>query len=74
MCLPEERSFLPLPDRDHEEVGGELIPGRHLTVVLDPHADVIWGARVRKDMKSKIRVFAIYTGLGKYSYSGSVKL
>ena len=74
MCLSARRSFLPLPGSDYEEVGGELIPGRHLTVVLDPHADVIWGARVRIDMESKIRDFAIYTGLGKYSYSGSVKL
>ncbi|MCX6699298.1 MAG: cell division protein FtsZ, partial [Methanomicrobiales archaeon] len=33
------------------------------TYALDPHADVIWGARVRKDMEGKIRVFAIMTGV-----------
>ncbi|MEN6610770.1 MAG: cell division protein FtsZ [Methanoregulaceae archaeon] len=34
-----------------------------LTYELDPHADVIWGARVRSDMEGKVRVLAIMTGV-----------
>jgi cell division protein FtsZ len=34
-----------------------------LTYELDPHADVIWGARVRNDMEGKVRVLAIMTGV-----------
>jgi len=34
-----------------------------LTYELDPHADVIWGARVRNEMEGKIRVLAIMTGV-----------
>jgi cell division protein FtsZ len=42
---------------DAEEVATSL------TYELDPHADVIWGARVRNDMEGKIRVLAIMTGV-----------
>ena len=34
-----------------------------LTYELDPHADVIWGARVRNEMEGKVRVLAIMTGV-----------
>ncbi|HOW05333.1 MAG TPA: cell division protein FtsZ, partial [Methanospirillum hungatei] len=34
-----------------------------LTYELDPHADVIWGARIRSDMEGKVRVLAIMTGV-----------
>ncbi len=34
-----------------------------LTYELDPHADVIWGARIRNDMEGKVRVMAIMTGV-----------
>jgi cell division protein FtsZ len=43
--------------QDAEEVATSL------TYELDPHADVIWGARVRNDMEGKIRVLAIMTGV-----------
>lgn len=43
--------------QDAEEVATSL------TYELDPHADVIWGARVRADMEGKIRVLAIMTGV-----------
>ncbi|MFA4876189.1 MAG: cell division protein FtsZ [Methanoregula sp.] len=43
--------------QDAEEVATSL------TYELDPHADVIWGARVRGDMEGKIRVLAIMTGV-----------
>jgi cell division protein FtsZ len=43
--------------QDAEEVATSL------TYELDPHADVIWGARVRPDMEVKIRVLAIMTGV-----------
>jgi cell division protein FtsZ len=43
--------------QDAEEVATSL------TYELDPHADVIWGARVRPDMEGKIRVLAIMTGV-----------
>ena len=46
-----------LPLQDAEEVATSL------TYELDPHADVIWGARVRNDMEGKIRVLAIMTGV-----------
>ena len=42
---------------DAEEVATSL------TYELDPHADVIWGARVRNEMEGKIRVLAIMTGV-----------
>src|SRR5512139_1997497 len=43
--------------QDAEEVATSL------TYELDPHADVIWGARVRSDMEGKVRVMAIMTGV-----------
>jgi cell division protein FtsZ len=43
--------------QDAEEVATSL------TYELDPHADVIWGARVRNEMEGKIRVMAIMTGV-----------
>lgn len=41
---------------DAEEIASSL------TYELDPHADVIWGARIRNDMEGKVRVLAIMTG------------
>ena len=46
-----------LPLQDAEEIATSL------TYELDPHADVIWGARVRNDMEGKVRVMAIMTGV-----------
>jgi len=43
--------------QDAEEIATSL------TYELDPHADVIWGARVRNNMEGIIRVFAIMTGV-----------
>lgn len=43
--------------QDAEEIASSL------TYELDPHADVIWGARVRNDMEGKVRVLAIMTGV-----------
>jgi len=34
-----------------------------LTYELDPHANVIWGARIREDYEGRIRVLAIMTGV-----------
>jgi len=34
-----------------------------LTYEMDPHANVIWGARVQKDYEGKVRVLAIMTGV-----------
>ena len=34
-----------------------------LTYELDPHADVIWGARINSDFEGKVRVMAIMTGV-----------
>jgi cell division protein FtsZ len=34
-----------------------------LTYELDPHADVIWGARIKSDFEGKVRVMAIMTGV-----------
>ncbi|HIJ06928.1 MAG: Cell division protein FtsZ [Methanomicrobiales archaeon 53_19] len=42
---------------DAEEIASQL------TYELDPHADVIWGARVRSDYEGKVRVMAIMTGV-----------
>ena len=33
-----------------------------LTLDLDPRANVIWGARIRRDFKGKVRLMAIITG------------
>jgi cell division protein FtsZ len=43
--------------QDAEEIATSL------TYELDPHADVIWGARVRNEMEGKVRVLAIMTGV-----------
>jgi cell division protein FtsZ len=42
-----------------------------LTYELDPHADVIWGARVRGDMEGKVRILAIMTGVTKNNLLGT---
>ncbi|WP_048148855.1 cell division protein FtsZ [Methanolacinia paynteri] len=34
-----------------------------LTYELDPHADVIWGARINSEFEGKVRVMAIMTGV-----------
>ncbi|MBC7115279.1 MAG: cell division protein FtsZ [Archaeoglobi archaeon] len=34
-----------------------------LTYELDPHANVIWGARIREDYEGRVRVLAIMTGV-----------
>ena len=34
-----------------------------LTYEMDPHANVIWGARVQKEFEGKVRVLAIMTGV-----------
>ncbi|MDD4126841.1 MAG: cell division protein FtsZ [Methanomicrobium sp.] len=42
---------------DAEEIASTL------TYELDPHADVIWGARINSDFEGKVRVMAIMTGV-----------
>ena len=42
---------------DAEEIASSL------TYELDAHADVIWGARVKKEFEGKVRVMAIMTGV-----------
>jgi cell division protein FtsZ len=45
---------------------------------MDPHANVIWGARVQKEFEGKVRVLAIMTGvqspqiMGKGQNAGSM--
>ncbi|MEI6840764.1 MAG: cell division protein FtsZ [Methanomicrobiales archaeon] len=51
--------------QDAEEIATSL------TYELDPHADVIWGARVRNDMEGKVRVLAIMTGVEKAALLGN---
>jgi len=34
-----------------------------LTYELDPHADVIWGARIKNEFEGRVRVMAIMTGV-----------
>jgi cell division protein FtsZ len=34
-----------------------------LTYELDPHADVIWGARIKSEFEGRVRVMAIMTGV-----------
>jgi cell division protein FtsZ len=51
--------------QDAEEIATSL------TYELDPHADVIWGARVRNDMEGKVRVLAIMTGVEKGALLGN---
>ncbi|HOV67744.1 MAG TPA: cell division protein FtsZ, partial [Methanoregulaceae archaeon] len=36
---------------------------RDLTYELDPHADVIWGARIKSEFEGRVRVMAIMTGV-----------
>ncbi len=43
--------------QDAEEIASSL------TYELDPHADVIWGARIKNDFEGKVRVLAIMTGV-----------
>ncbi|TAJ44660.1 cell division protein FtsZ [Methanofollis fontis] len=43
--------------KDAEEIATSL------TYELDPHADVIWGARINNDYEGKVRVMAIMTGV-----------
>jgi cell division protein FtsZ len=43
--------------QDAEEIASSL------TYELDPHADVIWGARVKSEFEGKVRVMAIMTGV-----------
>lgn len=43
--------------QDAEEIASSL------TYELDPHADVIWGARVNSDYEGRVRVMAIMTGV-----------
>ncbi|MBN2733421.1 MAG: cell division protein FtsZ [Methanomicrobiaceae archaeon] len=42
---------------DAEEIASSL------TYELDPHADVIWGARINSEFEGKVRVMAIMTGV-----------
>ncbi len=41
-----------------------------LTYELDSHANVIWGARIRKDYESKVRCMAIMTGINSAQIMG----
>lgn len=41
-----------------------------LTYELDSHANVIWGARVRKDYEGKVRCMAIMTGINSAQIMG----
>jgi cell division protein FtsZ len=43
--------------QDAEEIASSL------TYELDPHADVIWGARVNNEFEGRVRVMAIMTGV-----------
>jgi cell division protein FtsZ len=51
--------------QDAEEIATSL------TYELDPHADVIWGARIQNDMEGKVRVLAIMTGVQGGKIMGS---
>jgi cell division protein FtsZ len=51
--------------QDAEEIASSL------TYELDPHADVIWGARVRNDMEGRVRVLAIMTGVQSSKIMGT---
>ena len=57
------------PDMTLEEVNkaGEL-----LTESLDPDANVIWGARISEEMKGRIRIMAIITGVKSPYILGAV--
>jgi cell division protein FtsZ len=43
--------------QDAEEIASSL------TYELDPHADVIWGARINSEYEGRVRVMAIMTGV-----------
>lgn len=51
--------------QDAEEIASSL------TYELDPHADVIWGARVNSDYEGRVRVMAIMTGVKSAQILGS---
>ncbi|MDD1672770.1 MAG: cell division protein FtsZ [Methanomicrobiales archaeon] len=51
--------------QDAEEIASSL------TYELDPHADVIWGARIKNDFEGKVRVLAIMTGVRSSQILGS---
>ena len=51
--------------QDAEEIASSL------TYELDPHADVIWGARVNSDYEGKVRVMAVMTGVKSAQILGS---
>jgi len=51
--------------QDAEEIASSL------TYELDPHADVIWGARVKSEFEGKVRVLAIMTGVRSAQILGS---
>lgn len=68
----------PLMDVDYRGATGSLIHiiggadltlreaegiAKSITYELDPHANVIWGARIREDFEGKVRVMAIMTGV-----------
>jgi cell division protein FtsZ len=50
--------------QDAEEIASSL------TYELDPHADVIWGARVKSEFEGKVRVMAIMTGVKSAQITG----
>lgn len=54
ICIsgPEDLSLV-----DAEEIASSI------TYELDPHADVIWGAQINPEMKGRVRVHAIISGL-----------
>ena len=41
-----------------------------LTYELDPHADVIWGARIKSEFEGRVRVMAIMTGVSSPQITG----
>ncbi|CVK34160.1 cell division protein FtsZ [Methanoculleus bourgensis] len=51
--------------QDAEEIASSL------TYELDPHADVIWGARVNSDYEGRVRVMAVMTGVKSAQILGS---
>ncbi len=54
--------------QDAEEIASTL------TYELDPHADVIWGARVNSDYEGRVRVMAIMTGVKSAQILGGARL
>ncbi|KLK87403.1 cell division protein FtsZ [Methanoculleus sediminis] len=51
--------------QDAEEIASSL------TYELDPHADVIWGARVNSEYEGRVRVMAVMTGVKSAQILGS---